>query len=75
MLDTAPLPPGVVAGFHHLSDLTGITSDAMDQLGITGAVRVRCCGPTDPKARIVGRALTVKNRKGGDATVAERVAA
>lgn len=73
MLDLPPLPPGVVAGFMALSDLTGITSDAMDQLGISGAVPGSVLRPTDPKARVVGRALTVKNRK-VEGTVAERVA-
>ena len=33
----------------------------MDELGLVGAVPASVLRPTDPKARLVGRALTVKN--------------
>lgn len=52
----------VVEGFRALGDLTGTVSDVLDQLGIVGAVPASVLRPSDPKARIVGRALTVLNR-------------
>jgi len=55
------LAPDLIAGFRTLPDLTGIVSDAMDALGIVGAVPASILRPTDPAARIVGRALTVHN--------------
>jgi 4-hydroxy-4-methyl-2-oxoglutarate aldolase len=61
MLELPVLPPGILDGFRALTDLTGLTSDAMDELGIVGAVPAAVLRPTDPKARIVGRALTVRN--------------
>ena len=48
--------------FRSLGDLTGTVSDVLDQLGIVGAVPASVLRPSDPKARIVGRALTVLNR-------------
>ncbi len=67
------LPADVLAGYRALGDLTGVISDTMDQLGIAGAVPGSTLRPTDPKARIVGQALTLKNVK-VEGTVAERVA-
>ena len=61
MLDLPALPSGIVEGFRALPDLTGMASDAMDELGIVGAVPASVLKPTDAKARLVGRALTVKN--------------
>src|SRR6185437_12138150 len=61
MLELPALPDGVVDGFRALGDLTGIASDAMDELGIAGAIPASVLKPTDPKARIVGRALTLLN--------------
>jgi 4-hydroxy-4-methyl-2-oxoglutarate aldolase len=66
------LPPEILDGFRALPDLTGIASDAMDELGIVGAVPAAVLRPTDPKARIVGRALTVRNVP-ADAPAAEKV--
>ena len=51
----------ILEGFRSLPDLTGMTSDAMDELGISGAVPGGMLKPTDATARIVGRALTVLN--------------
>jgi regulator of RNase E activity RraA len=48
-------------GFRALPDLTGMTSDAMDLLGIAGSAPASVLRPTDSSARIVGRALTVRN--------------
>ena len=53
----------ILVGFRALEDLTGTTSDALDECGIAGAVPASVLKPTDPGARIVGRALTVLNRK------------
>ena len=60
-LELPVLPADILDGFRALPDLTGIASDAMDELGIVGAVPAAVLRPTDPKARIVGRALTVRN--------------
>lgn len=51
----------VLEGFRSLGDLTGTVSDVLDQLGIAGAVPASVLRPSDPKARIVGSALTVLN--------------
>jgi 4-hydroxy-4-methyl-2-oxoglutarate aldolase len=65
MLDLPVIDAGILDGFGALGDLTGMTSDAMDELGITGAVPASVLKPTNPKARLVGRALTVKNVAAG----------
>src|SRR5262245_2855013 len=51
----------LLEAFRSLGDLTGTISDVLDQLGIVGAVPAAVLRPSDPKARIVGRALTVLN--------------
>lgn len=61
MLELPALPPDIVVGFGDLPDLTGMTSDAMDELGLVGAVPAGLLRPRDPTARLVGRALTVCN--------------
>ena len=61
MLELPMLPPDILDGFRALPDLTGTASDAMDELGIVGAVPAALLRPTDPAARLVGRALTVRN--------------
>jgi len=61
ILELPALPAGVVEGFRALGDLTGMASDAMDELGIVGAIPSSVLKPTDAKARIVGRALTLLN--------------
>jgi 4-hydroxy-4-methyl-2-oxoglutarate aldolase len=53
---------GILEAFRNLGDLTGTVSDVLDQLGIAGAVPASVLRPSDPAARIVGRALTVLNR-------------
>jgi regulator of RNase E activity RraA len=50
-----------------------MSSDAMDELGIVGVVPASVLKPTDPKARLVGRALTVIN-VAASARVRENVA-
>jgi regulator of RNase E activity RraA len=61
MIELPPIPVEILDGFRTLPDLTGMASDAMDELGIVGAVPAAMLRPTDPKACIVGRALTVHN--------------
>ena len=67
------LAPEVLEGFRALDDLTGTASDAMDQCGIAGAVPGSVLRPTDPRARIVGQAITVLNRRRAD-SVAQALA-
>ena len=55
------LPKELLDGYRALHDLTGIASDAMDELGIVGAIPAAVLRPNDPKARVIGRALTVHN--------------
>lgn len=52
----------VPAFFRGLQDLSGVVSDALDELGIAGAIPSSLLMPTDPKARLCGPALTVLNR-------------
>lgn len=63
MVELPRLDPRIVEGFLALEDLTGTTSDALDECGIAGAVPATTLRPTDPVARLAGRALTVLNRK------------
>ncbi len=61
MLRLPAIPAEVIAGFRALPDLTGMSSDAMDELGIVGVIAASVLRPSDPNARLVGRALTVHN--------------
>ena len=61
MLELPALPGHILDGYRGLPDLTGMTSDAMDELGIAGAVPAALLHPSEPSARLVGRALTVRN--------------
>ncbi|MFZ3310692.1 MAG: RraA family protein, partial [Xanthobacteraceae bacterium] len=61
MLDLPALPRELIDGFRALPDLTGTTSDVLDELGIVGAVPAAVLRPNDPTARVVGPALTVRN--------------
>ena len=61
MLELPALPSDILDGYRSLPDLTGMTSDAMDELGLAGAVPAGLLCPRDPTARLVGRALTVRN--------------
>jgi 4-hydroxy-4-methyl-2-oxoglutarate aldolase len=63
MLDLPKFDVALIEGFLALPDLAGMTSDAMDDLGLMGAVPASVLTPTDPSRRIVGRALTVENRR------------
>ena len=61
ILDLPAIDTEIIEGFRALPDLTGMSSDAMDELGIVGVIPASVLKPVDPKARLVGRALTVKN--------------
>lgn len=61
LMETPSAPAGVIEGFRQLGDVTGIVSDVMDELGITGAVGASVLKPTIQGSRIVGPALTVRN--------------
>jgi 4-hydroxy-4-methyl-2-oxoglutarate aldolase len=62
MLELPRLPEDLLRSFRSLEDLSGTVSDAMDELGIAGAVASSALRPTDAKARLCGPALTVLNR-------------
>ncbi|HEY7556979.1 MAG TPA: RraA family protein [Candidatus Binatia bacterium] len=58
----APRPPeGIIDGFRALGDASGIVSDVMDELGVTGVIGASVLKPTIPGSSIVGPALTVRN--------------
>jgi regulator of RNase E activity RraA len=61
MMDIARPPREVIEGFLALTDLACTVSDAMDELGIAGAVPASVLGAMVPGARMVGPALTVRN--------------
>jgi regulator of RNase E activity RraA len=61
-LELPRLPEALLAAFRALKDLSGVVSDALDELGIAGAVPSSVLRPTDPAARLCGPALTVLNR-------------
>src|ERR687897_3695655 len=60
-LETPRPPAGIIEGFRALGDATGIVSDVMDELGITGVIGATVLKPTIPGSSIVGPALTVRN--------------
>jgi len=62
LLELPRLPADVLAAFRGLEDLSGVVSDALDELGIAGAIPASTLRPTDAKARLCGPALTVLNR-------------
>ena len=66
MMELPRLDASIVAGFRELGDMTGTTSDAMDECGIAAAVPASTLRPTDPRARIVGQAITVLNRQASE---------
>ena len=61
MLEVPRPPAGIVAGFQALEHASGILSDIMDELGITGVIAASVLKPTLSGACIVGPALTVRN--------------
>lgn len=61
MLEIPRLPKDMLDGFTALVDLTGTVSDAMDNLGLAGAIPASVLLPSLPEKRIVGQAVTVRN--------------
>ena len=62
LLKTPRPPDGAVERFLAIGDPTGLTSDAMDELGIApGAIGASMLKPTIPGTTMVGPALTVRN--------------
>jgi regulator of RNase E activity RraA len=61
MLAIPRLDAAVLQGFRDLPDLTGMSSDACDELGIASAIPSSTLRPTTPGARIVGQVLTALN--------------
>jgi 4-hydroxy-4-methyl-2-oxoglutarate aldolase len=61
LMETPRPPAGIIEGFQALGDATGIVSDVMDELGITGVIGASVLKPTIPGSSIVGPALTVRN--------------
>lgn len=51
----------VLARYAAIEDLTGTASDAMDQLGLCGAIAASTLAPSLPRLRMVGQAVTVRN--------------
>ena len=56
-----PIAPEVLQRFRALEDLTGAVSDAMDDLGLFAAIPATTLTPNLAGARVVGRAVTVRN--------------
>ena len=63
MLELPRLARDILDGFRALGDLTGTTSDAMDECRITGVVPGSTLRATDARARVVGQAVTVLNQR------------
>ncbi len=61
MLELPRLDPGIVAAYRALVDLTGTVSDAMDALGLVGAVPASQLQPILAGKRVAGQAVTVRN--------------
>lgn len=74
LLELPRLSAGLLDAYRALGDLSGLVSDACDELGIACGVPAALLRPTDPKARIAGQALTALNRR-LDIPVAQAVAA
>ena len=61
LMETPRPPEGLLEGFRALGDASGIVSDVMDELGITGVIGASVLKPTIAGCCIVGTALTVRN--------------
>jgi len=66
MREIPRLDNAVRDGYRALADLTGTTSDALDECGIEGTVPGSLLRPADPRARLVGQAITVLNRRSSE---------
>lgn len=61
MLDIPRYSKEIVDGYRALGDMSGTVSDAMDEMGIAGAIPGSTLKPTIAGAKIVGPALTLRN--------------
>jgi len=61
LLETPRPPPGLIEGYRQLGHASGILSDIMDELGLTGVIAASVLRPTLAGSCIVGPALTVRN--------------
>jgi len=61
MLDIPRPGQAIIDAFLALTDLAGTVSDAMDELGIHGAIPAATLQPMLPGARMVGPVITVRN--------------
>jgi 4-hydroxy-4-methyl-2-oxoglutarate aldolase len=61
MLDIPRPDQEVIDAFFALTDLAGTVSDAMDELGIHGAIPAATLQPMLPGARMIGPVMTVRN--------------
>src|SRR5215207_6861907 len=58
----APRPPeGLIERFKALGDASGVISDTLDELGITGIIGASTLRPTISGTVIVGPALTIRS--------------
>ena len=55
------LSPELLQRYQQLDDLTGAVSDAMDNLGLLGAIAASTLKPSLQAQRMVGQAVTVRN--------------
>ena len=62
MMELPRLESAILSRYRALGDLTGTTSDALDECDIAGVVPGSLLKATDAGARIVGQAITVLNR-------------
>lgn len=58
--------PEILARYAGLDDLTGTVSDAMDNLGLSGAIPASILKPSLGPRRMVGQAVTVRNAERSD---------
>jgi regulator of RNase E activity RraA len=61
LMETPRPAVGIIEGFRALGDASGIVSDVMDELGITGVIGASVLKPTIAGQVLVGPALTVRN--------------
>ncbi len=69
MLDLPKIDAAIIEGFRALPDLTGMSSDVMDELGIVGAIPASVLKPTDPKARFGFTAWTARIPRAANRTL------
>lgn len=61
-LEIPRLESSLLDGYRALADLTGTTSDALDECGMEAVVAGSVLKASDPRAHVVGQAITVLNK-------------